>query len=105
MKIKYLETFTVDAGWRPWQFVKIETEDGIVGEDGAGAAQAPAEPQVDLAGIVPGAPGVRLFQPGLAVGLGFELTSGGPVVLRAGIPVAVIRLGGAGVHEGPGAQG
>lgn len=31
MKIKSIETFTVDAGWRPWIFVKIEADDGTVG--------------------------------------------------------------------------
>lgn len=41
MKIKYLETFTVDAGWRPWQFVKIETEDGIVGYGECSSGRAP----------------------------------------------------------------
>ncbi len=31
MKIANIETFIVDAGWRPWIFVKIETDDGVVG--------------------------------------------------------------------------
>ena len=31
MKIKSIETFHVDAGWRPWTFIKITTEDGLVG--------------------------------------------------------------------------
>jgi len=41
MKIKYIETFTVDAGWRPWQFVKIETEDGTVGYGECSSGRAP----------------------------------------------------------------
>ena len=31
MKIISVETFLVDAGWRPWIFVKIQTDDGITG--------------------------------------------------------------------------
>jgi L-alanine-DL-glutamate epimerase-like enolase superfamily enzyme len=31
MKISHIETFIVDAGWRPWVFVKIETDKGITG--------------------------------------------------------------------------
>jgi len=31
MKIVNVETFLVDAGWRPWAFVKITTDSGIVG--------------------------------------------------------------------------
>ena len=31
MKITEIETFVVDAGWRPWQFVAIRTDDGVTG--------------------------------------------------------------------------
>ena len=31
MKITNIETFIVDAGWRPWTFVKIETDEGVTG--------------------------------------------------------------------------
>jgi galactonate dehydratase len=31
MKITDVKTFLVDAGWRPWIFVKIETDEGISG--------------------------------------------------------------------------
>ena len=31
MKITGIETFVVDAGWRPWTFVKVETSQGITG--------------------------------------------------------------------------
>ena len=31
MKITAISTFIVDAGWRPWIFVKIEADDGTVG--------------------------------------------------------------------------
>ena len=31
MKITNVETFIVDAGWRPWTFVKVETDEGITG--------------------------------------------------------------------------
>ncbi len=29
--ITEIETFVVDAGWRPWQFVAVRTSDGITG--------------------------------------------------------------------------
>lgn len=31
MKISAIETFLVDGGWRPWIFVKIETDEGVTG--------------------------------------------------------------------------
>lgn len=31
MKITNIETFIVDAGWRPWIFVKMETDEGVTG--------------------------------------------------------------------------
>ena len=31
MKITNIETFVVDAGWRPWIFTKVETDAGITG--------------------------------------------------------------------------
>jgi galactonate dehydratase len=31
MRIGRVETFHCDAGWRPWTFVKVETDDGLVG--------------------------------------------------------------------------
>ena len=31
MKITDIETFVVDAGWRPWQFVAVRTDAGITG--------------------------------------------------------------------------
>ena len=31
MKITNIEPFVVDAGWRPWSFVKVETDEGITG--------------------------------------------------------------------------
>lgn len=31
MKIDRVETFIVDAGWRPWTFVKLQTDDGLIG--------------------------------------------------------------------------
>ena len=31
MKITNIETFIVDAGWRPWTFVKVQTNAGIAG--------------------------------------------------------------------------
>ena len=31
MKIKSIETLFCDAGWRPWIFLKITTDDGLLG--------------------------------------------------------------------------
>ncbi|MFO1350273.1 MAG: mandelate racemase/muconate lactonizing enzyme family protein [Gammaproteobacteria bacterium] len=31
MKITAIETFIVDAGWRPWTFVKVATDEGVTG--------------------------------------------------------------------------
>ena len=31
MKITNIETFIVDAGWRPWTYVKVQTDAGIIG--------------------------------------------------------------------------
>jgi len=31
MKISEIETFVVDAGWRPWTFVKITTDEDVTG--------------------------------------------------------------------------
>jgi len=31
MRIKRVQAFLCDAGWRPWIFVKVETDDGLVG--------------------------------------------------------------------------
>jgi L-alanine-DL-glutamate epimerase-like enolase superfamily enzyme len=31
VKITNIETFIVDAGWRPWTFVKVDTDEGITG--------------------------------------------------------------------------
>lgn len=31
MKITQIDTFLVDAGWRPWAFVKVSTSEGVVG--------------------------------------------------------------------------
>ena len=31
MKITAIETFVVDAGWRPWQFVAVRTDNGVTG--------------------------------------------------------------------------
>ena len=31
MKITKIDTFVVDAGWRPWQFVAVRTDAGLTG--------------------------------------------------------------------------
>lgn len=41
MKITNIDTFIVDAGWRPWTFVKIETDEGITGYGECSDGSAP----------------------------------------------------------------
>ena len=41
MKISSVETFHVDAGWRPWTFVKISTAQGLTGYGAISAGQNP----------------------------------------------------------------
>jgi galactonate dehydratase len=41
MKITRLETYIVDGGWRPWTFVKVETDDGVTGWGECSDTRAP----------------------------------------------------------------
>lgn len=41
MKITDIETFVVDAGWRLWTFVKVETDDGVTGYGECSDARSP----------------------------------------------------------------
>jgi L-alanine-DL-glutamate epimerase-like enolase superfamily enzyme len=41
MKITSVESFIVDAGWRPWVFVKVGTDEGIVGYGECSVSRAP----------------------------------------------------------------
>ena len=41
MKITGIETFIVDAGWRPWTFVKVETDEGVTGYGECSDGKAP----------------------------------------------------------------
>ena len=41
MKITHIETFIVDAGWRAWTFVKVETDEGITGWGDCSDGQTP----------------------------------------------------------------
>jgi L-alanine-DL-glutamate epimerase-like enolase superfamily enzyme len=41
MKITNIETFIVDAGWRPWSFVKVETDEGVTGWGECSDGRAP----------------------------------------------------------------
>ncbi|MBP1722559.1 MAG: Mandelate racemase/muconate lactonizing protein [Deltaproteobacteria bacterium] len=41
MKITNVECFIVDAGWRPWVFVKVETDKGITGYGECSVSRAP----------------------------------------------------------------
>ncbi|MCC6175553.1 MAG: mandelate racemase/muconate lactonizing enzyme family protein [Chloroflexi bacterium] len=41
MKIARIEAFLCDAGWRPWIFVKVETDDGLVGWGECSDARTP----------------------------------------------------------------
>lgn len=41
MKIKNVECIIVDAGWRPWHFIKVETTNGLVGYGECSSGRAP----------------------------------------------------------------
>ncbi|MFW6150431.1 MAG: mandelate racemase/muconate lactonizing enzyme family protein [Chloroflexota bacterium] len=41
MKITNVEPIVVGAGWRPWNFVKVETDEGIVGHGECSVARGP----------------------------------------------------------------
>ena len=41
MKIAKVEPFIFDAGWRSWTFVKVSTDDGIVGWGECSVNRAP----------------------------------------------------------------
>ena len=41
MKITNVESFVVDAGWRPWIFVKVDTDEGISGYGECSVSRAP----------------------------------------------------------------
>jgi L-alanine-DL-glutamate epimerase-like enolase superfamily enzyme len=41
MKITNVETFVVDAGWRAWTYVKVETDEGITGWGECSDARSP----------------------------------------------------------------
>ena len=41
MKITNIETFIVDAGWRPWIFVKVESDSGLIGYGECSEARTP----------------------------------------------------------------
>jgi galactonate dehydratase len=41
MKITNVESFIVDAGWRPWVFVKVETDEGISGYGECSVSRGP----------------------------------------------------------------
>ena len=58
MKVTALETLFCDAGWRPWIFLKIRTDDGLVGwsevTDSHGSPRGLAGIVEDLAPLVVG---------------------------------------------------
>lgn len=58
MKISNIEFLTCDAGWRPWLFIKITTDDGLVGwsecTDSHGSPQGMAGVVRDLSKILIG---------------------------------------------------
>ena len=58
MRVARLETFACDAGWRPWLFVKVTTDDGLVGwsevTDSHGSPTGLAGVVQDLAPLVVG---------------------------------------------------
>ena len=41
MKITDVEAFIFDAGWRPWTFIKVSTDEGITGWGECSVARGP----------------------------------------------------------------
>lgn len=41
MKITNVESFVVDAGWRPWIFIKVDTDEGITGYGECSVSRGP----------------------------------------------------------------
>ena len=80
--------------------VGVASEDGIVNDNGGSVAKSSAEAEFDLARVPPRTSAHLLIaQPGAAPGSWLEAAAGAAVVVLAGIPVAVVRLGRAGVDE------
>jgi L-alanine-DL-glutamate epimerase-like enolase superfamily enzyme len=42
VRITAIETFVVDAVWRPWIFVKVETDEGVTGYGECSDARSPS---------------------------------------------------------------
>ena len=53
MKITNIETFIVDAGWRPWGFVKVETDEGITGWGECSDGRSPQGVAATIADLEP----------------------------------------------------
>jgi galactonate dehydratase len=69
MKIISVEPFVVDAGWRPWVFVKLETDDGITGYGECSVSRGPfavagalEDLKPDLLGADPNAYEMRFWE-------------------------------------------
>src|SRR5258708_37084370 len=64
VKIARIQSFLCDAGWRPWIFVKVETDDGLVGWGECSDGRNPH----GVVGSIRGDGGVLLGQDPRAVG-------------------------------------
>jgi L-alanine-DL-glutamate epimerase-like enolase superfamily enzyme len=53
MKITHIETFIVDAGWRPWTFVKVETDEGVTGWGECSDTRTPMGVAATIANLKP----------------------------------------------------
>ena len=53
MRISNIETFIVDAGWRPWGFVKVETDEGITGWGECSDGRSPQGVAATIADLEP----------------------------------------------------
>ena len=53
MKITNIETFIVDAGWRPWTFVKVETDEAVTGWGECSDTRTPMGVTATIANLKP----------------------------------------------------
>ena len=72
MKITSIETSIVDAGFRPWTFVKVETDEGVTGYGECSDGRAP----LGIAGTIEDLVPVLVGQD--PRGSGHEILSRGP---------------------------
>src|ERR1035437_4034191 len=91
-------------GFAPVATETKSAEDWVVRQNRRGGAQCTTVAEINFRREIPRAAMVGLSEPGLPVWRRLESAARAAVVGRAGIPVAVVGLGRARVHQGPRAE-